>query len=251
MPGSRTSTQLTSTTESRFPVAVLVLRGELTTGTAPIARDAMLRALTEQPTALVVDLDEVVCDVPSALAMFGAVSRYAARWPSCLVILCCGRPDLADHLRAVAATPVLEISPTRMAAIQAASRRPVPPRCQMACEVDADAPARARRLAAATFRRWTLPEDLIAGALLVVSELVTNAVTHARTRSELTLQLTGRHLHIAVRDGSHRPPLRQRNRDFDQGGGRGLGIVGQFAAAWGVLTDPDGKVVWAQLRLNH
>ena len=84
--------------------------------------------------------------------------------------------------------------------------------------------------------------------LQVVSELVTNAVLHARTPFEVRLLLTARHIRIEVHDRLRRLPTR---RYFSEQAtsGRGLQLVEQLSDAWGVEPDRDGdgKTVWAEV----
>ncbi|HEY7605457.1 MAG TPA: ATP-binding protein, partial [Actinomycetes bacterium] len=95
-----------------------------------------------------------------------------------------------------------------------------------------------------------LPDATLADrAMLLASELVTNAVVHTRTDLRLRLELRGDWLHIAVHDGSPRL-LRAVASNPHAPGGRGLWLVEQLARAWGVRPHPDGgKVVWCTLKL--
>ncbi|WSL80550.1 ATP-binding protein [Kitasatospora sp. NBC_01266] len=99
-------------------------------------------------------------------------------------------------------------------------------------------------------------EDLTDGLLLIVSELVTNAVTHAAVLSpRVTTELTigGGQVRVAVEDGHpHRPKAVQ--SDTEQTGGRGLMLVKSIALAAGGSCDVErtgdgGKVIWASLPL--
>ena len=97
-------------------------------------------------------------------------------------------------------------------------------------------------------------EDLGLGALsweavLLVSELVTNAVLHAR--SDLTLgleQLGPGEIRIAVSDGSPKHPSKRTFSDHATTG-RGLRLLEELSTSWGVTTFADGKTVWAVVRL--
>lgn len=81
---------------------------------------------------------------------------------------------------------------------------------------------------------------------LVVSELVTNAITHARTPFTVALERSGTSLLLTVRDLSTGVPVVS-EADAMDGGGRGLGIVDLLSGAWGVTTDAVGsKSVWAE-----
>jgi hypothetical protein len=73
---------------------------------------------------------------------------------------------------------------------------------------------------------------------------------HAYTELQLRLELRGDRLHIAVRDGSPRLLRLVTAPDPEAQGGRGLWLVEQLAAGWGVNRHPDGgKVVWCTLNL--
>ena len=80
---------------------------------------------------------------------------------------------------------------------------------------------------------------------LVVSELVTNAISHARTPSTVVLERSGPSVTLTVRDCSSSLPL-LRAADSMAGGGRGLGIVDVLSRDWGVVSPlGEPKSVWA------
>lgn len=98
----------------------------------------------------------------------------------------------------------------------------------------------------APVRTWD-DEDLGWTAGLLVSELVTNAVLHARTEVVVTVQPgDGGTVRIEVHDGSARQP-RPRTSGQEATTGRGLRLVEDLAARWGVRTDHTGKTVWLEL----
>jgi anti-sigma regulatory factor (Ser/Thr protein kinase) len=77
---------------------------------------------------------------------------------------------------------------------------------------------------------------------LVISELVTNVVRHARTG--FTVRVTiGEYVRIEVADAHPRLPAPQ-SPDPDREEGRGLSLVTACATAWGVVAHPTGKTVW-------
>jgi anti-sigma regulatory factor (Ser/Thr protein kinase) len=80
---------------------------------------------------------------------------------------------------------------------------------------------------------------------LVVSELVTNAITHAQTPFTVELQVEGLFVTLIVSDLSPLVPVMAAGEAMD-GGGRGLLIVDVLSRDWGVTNGPDGsKSVWA------
>jgi len=85
-------------------------------------------------------------------------------------------------------------------------------------------------------------------ALLVVSELVTNAVVNARSQVTLRLRLRRDRLLVEVEDEDSRLPVLQEH-DRDALGGRGLLLVDALSVRWGSRPRPTGKVVWAELPL--
>nr|WP_191910334.1 ATP-binding protein [Microbispora cellulosiformans] len=94
-------------------------------------------------------------------------------------------------------------------------------------------------------------------AVLLVSELVANAVRHSDSRlpgGQVTLAV-GRHsgtLHIDVIDAgsaTHAPHVRA-GTDAETCSGRGLWLVQELAAAWGWHESAAGRVVWFQLTLS-
>lgn len=83
-------------------------------------------------------------------------------------------------------------------------------------------------------------------ALLVVSELVSNAVLHAGSDLELRLEVDEEVLRVEVED---RSPQLPRPRPEAPVGGKGLVVVAALAE-WGVRPAGAGKTVWARVPLS-
>ncbi|WP_345641966.1 ATP-binding protein [Streptomyces tremellae] len=124
--------------------------------------------------------------------------------------------------------------------------------------VDASVP-RARHAVRDLLVRQAVPadEDLVQRVLLIVSELVTNAVRHAAVLSPevgVELSVDAGWIRVSVEDDHpYRPkPLA---RDQTQTGGRGLLLVQELSREAGGACDVEhtaggGKVVWAALPLT-
>jgi anti-sigma regulatory factor (Ser/Thr protein kinase) len=100
----------------------------------------------------------------------------------------------------------------------------------------------------AFLRPYDLPDDLVDDLVLVLNELVANAIDHARTPFSVTVAVTGPAIRIEVADGSARPP-RLRPRDPSSSRGHGLRIVDAIAVAWSVTRTATGKAVRAHLAI--
>ncbi|MFC4533289.1 ATP-binding protein [Sphaerisporangium dianthi] len=97
---------------------------------------------------------------------------------------------------------------------------------------------------------WAL-RPLTDDVVLVVTELLANAMTYGRPPVRLTIDAEDDELRVQVTDrGSERP--RRLRLDVEAIHGRGLTIVEHLADAYGItpLTDAPGKTVWATWRLN-
>src|SRR5947209_721329 len=99
----------------------------------------------------------------------------------------------------------------------------------------------ARREVGAVLDEWGLSE-LRDSALLLVSELVTNAVLHARTEIRLDISRERDGVRISVSDGSPIPPALRRHSDTSTTG-RGLHLLDLLADSWSADSSEDGKTV--------
>ena len=110
-----------------------------------------------------------------------------------------------------------------------------------------EAPSVARH----ALRQWMdgldCPDEFVEDAVLLVSEVVTNAVVHASSAPRLLVTVVGDRLRIEVHDMSRALPVMQPWGAAI--GGRGLRIVDQLADAWGTTMTSTGKVVWSEQHL--
>jgi hypothetical protein len=110
-----------------------------------------------------------------------------------------------------------------------------------------DAPGSARHFVADTLVRCGHDEDLIEDAKLVVTELATNAVVHARSPFSVAVRAEDSRVRVSVRDSCPVTPTL-----CDDGpsvpSGHGIRLVDALSADWGVELTADGKTVWADLQ---
>jgi anti-sigma regulatory factor (Ser/Thr protein kinase) len=111
---------------------------------------------------------------------------------------------------------------------------------------------------------WQVTDDLADNALLVVTELATNALLHVGAPVTVTVRLQPGGLRVEVHDASSdRLPLPALSSLHTPSGddldaivaelsgsgttGRGMLLVSGLCDSWGVAAEPEGKTVWASL----
>ncbi|UGY95238.1 ATP-binding protein [Streptomyces gobiensis] len=111
---------------------------------------------------------------------------------------------------------------------------------------------RARRMAESVLHgRWHLPGHLTEQAVLLVSELVGNAVRHTGAHT-FVLRMSCRRgwIRIELRDPSRGLPCLLPVHDLDTSG-RGLFLVDKLSDRWGVDLLPRGKTTWFEMRVGE
>lgn len=96
-----------------------------------------------------------------------------------------------------------------------------------------------------------VPESVIDEAELVVSELTSNALRHARPLADGTIRVRwrtkGGSVELEVSDGGSPSVPRPAPIAVWSSTGRGLRIVRSVAHEWGVIGDANGRTIWAAL----
>ncbi|KUN27830.1 histidine kinase [Streptomyces corchorusii] len=174
-------------------------------------------------------------DVDEGLAMLSSAIADADRTPeeTCRVLV---ERMLPGH-------------PSDDVALLVARTRLLDPACVATWDVpfDVEAVSRVRGEASRRLADWGLEETAF-GTELILSELLTNAIRYGAPPVRVRL-LLGRTLVCEVADGSNTSPRLRRAASTDEGG-RGLFLVSQFADMWGTRYAPQGKVIWAEQRLE-
>jgi anti-sigma regulatory factor (Ser/Thr protein kinase) len=222
---------------------VVYLTGSLSLANAGTARELLRKTLAERGR-VVVDVSALRLEWPPTVELFPTVLRGAGGWPAARLVLCGARGDLERALRLARVPRSVPCEPRLEAAVARLHERPerVVRTRELPCALSSARAARA--LVADCCTEWTVPELAESGAL-VVSELVSNAVEHARSSCRATIALDGRSLQVSVRD--YGAPFRPRAVPvaLDARRGRGLLVVAGICSAWGILVHGDGKTVWA------
>lgn len=116
-------------------------------------------------------------------------------------------------------------------------------------ELDLPADLSAARRARVFVRSRMCPDhagDVLDRALLVISELIVNAVEHGQPPVRACVDCRSGVLHLEVSDGSEATPQLS-TPGADAESGRGVGLVAVLSSAWGVRPEASGKTVWCDL----
>jgi anti-sigma regulatory factor (Ser/Thr protein kinase) len=109
----------------------------------------------------------------------------------------------------------------------------------------------ARGRIAAELRKAGISPPTVADAALVISELLSNAILHARplpdTRVRVAWVLGPASVEVIVTDGGSATTPHASRPSLSSIGGRGIGIVEHLCSSWGVRADDFGTTVWAVL----
>jgi anti-anti-sigma factor len=246
---------------TRDGCVILAPVGELDLAAMPALRRVLLKRLAERPVAVICDLSGLWAMDSSCAATFTSVASHpSSSWPQTNLLLCCAQPAVAAMLERQGIPQFLGVHPTVEDGLAHASARPPYLRAELPLGPSAMSPAAARQFVHETCWQWQLhavdeptgplgAEELIDRAMLVASELVTNAVVHTHGPLRLRLELVAERLHLAVADQSPRLlGLAADPGDPDAEGGRGLLVVDQLTSSWGVQHPPEGgKVIWCVL----
>jgi anti-sigma regulatory factor (Ser/Thr protein kinase) len=225
---------------SEGDVELLVLRGRIGEADASALGAAVCDALHATARGVVIDLTDADGVDGGAVEAMSAAAYRAGQWPEPPVAVC-GMPA---HLRDTLGPQLPVHGDRRLALADLEDRRSGSER---ALVVDAGPlgprQARAALLAwAADLDLGPLEDDL----LLVVSELVTNAVRYGKPPVCLAVSADERTVTVGVTDAGNVRPVR-RAADDDAESGRGLLLLSLLSTQHGVRTDPPGKLVWARL----
>ncbi len=131
--------------------------------------------------------------------------------------------------------------------------QPAPsPACRFALDAGVQAAAEARAQLRTLVSMWGMGVDVDV-LVLLASELVANAVTHAEAGPtegaiSVSVRCLAGEVRVEVHDGSHdMPVLMPLGVDDDAETGRGLMLVDALAAEWGFYRTPEGKAVYFTL----
>lgn len=223
--------------------AVVVPQGLLDARSYARLRTTLVKVAAEEPRAVLVDLDKMRVESSVALALFPAVRTELATWPGLPLLLVATLTEIRRVLAAYHMARYLPVHTGLDAAVAAISDPAHRELARLTLPIGTAGLAPARAFVRAHCHRWHVKGDRATDAILVVNELVENAIKHAHGAPALRLESRADTLTIAVYDGEPDRP-----RLLGSVGVHGLTTVSRLCRSWGsTVTPTGGKVVWAAL----
>jgi anti-sigma regulatory factor (Ser/Thr protein kinase)/anti-anti-sigma regulatory factor len=231
---------------SHVPTAtVLSGTGVLNATTSGQLMSGVEKLLAEQPKSLIIDIKALIVPDRIFLTVFITFARWSAVWPGCRLAVCGATGSTEADMRRLGIERYVTLGRNLADATERLRQEPPTRRSRHVLLVSVAAVAEARQYAEDVCTAWNIGKAT-AAAQTVVSELVTNAVTHAGTPMELIFTFAHRMLYVAVRDQN---PTNPRYRHGEPDHGYGLVLIEAFSAHWGHHPTSTGKVVWAAIRV--
>ena len=223
----------------------LALSGDLARESAASTTGVLTEALVDHGRVLV-DTSGLWSSRTPAVDVFPSALAAAGGWPVARLVLVGAGPELDETLISRGVPETVPLAPDDVRARQLLLRRPPTVARYLDLDEDPSAPRRARLFVHAACRDWGA-EEVRDDAVLVASELVGNALAHARTACRLDVRLDGLGLTVAVRDYDCGGPLVPLACTTSGRRDQGLFLVASISRAWGVRPTETGKSVWALL----
>ena len=225
--------------------SVVWLSGQLTESSSPTIVDGLQRLLRDSD-CVVVDVSELAVEHPAALGILPAALQAAGGWPVAKLAVLSRDAVMSQALHASGVARLVVVVEASPFTRRQCDERPPEVRASWLLPADRGSPLQARRSVGIRLSMWGCADGLVAAAVQVANELVSNAVEHAGSRSQLDVGLDDAGLRCTVRDYSTTAPV-LRVRDLESVGGYGLQLVDGLARSWGWTAHPDGKTIWALL----
>ena len=248
-PGSA----VTAVMDHETGIVEVAVRGHWSRKLSLTSNRVFQKCLAEHPAGIALDLAGLHDPRAVSAPFWFTVAVHGQRLQPAVPVTACLPPGcrLAERLERMGAERYLPVYGTiGLARTAITSHRPTTSQVRLQLPPTSASVRNARQIVTAACTEWDMP-DVRPRALLVVSELVANAVVHVGGTIDVVISHRGTlrraasrgstSLHLAVYDQG--PPLPPPN-----GNGMGLRLVAVAAQSWGSLPTHSGKVVWAILR---
>ncbi|MGH3994047.1 MAG: ATP-binding protein, partial [Pseudonocardiaceae bacterium] len=173
--------------------------GVLDISTYAQLRDALLKAVTDEPSAVIVDLDELTVPSTYSLTVFSTVWMRVVEWPGVPLLLVAEEPVRRAELMGSPICHFVPVHPDLEAAMSAVGYPPQRRRDRLTLPGIAVSSGLARQFVRQLCYRWDIA-SMADAAAAVATELVENVVQHTASAAELRLELRQDMLSVAVSD---------------------------------------------------
>jgi hypothetical protein len=253
LDGSRAQVAITADVDGT--VIDLAVRGDWHPHLGATVALEIGRCLAESPAAIIIDITDVTDPAADSMPVWlSAVQAAAVADRPARVALCLSPPSALGTRLGQAGVhhhlPVFTSPAEARESLMGSS--PTTDMVRLRLPPSPVSPSVARNLVGGACHAWNLGAALHPGRA-VLSELVANAVEHARTEMEVSISRRGGALHLAVRDRDPRLPRIIDPCPVEPGlpldeRGHGLRVVHADSVAWGAIPTIGGKLVWATVR---
>lgn len=227
---------------------VLRLSGHLDSSTYLSTRNAIVKAATEDPSAVFVDVRWLHVTSGSAWSVLTSAAWMVRQWPDVPVVVIADEQRRQDLVRngITRYLPVYGDLESATAALRRdVAETVVSHRARISVPRDSASPdAIARDFVASTFADWE-HHECAALARVVVTILVSNVVAHTRSDPDIRVEIrSGDHFVVAVSDLNSDLPVKREDRRGKVSVISGLVLLNSLAPVWGCTPTGRGKTVW-------
>lgn len=228
---------------------ILRPRGRLSLHNVSRLREAAIKSLLSTGCVLV-DLSCLRSRQGTFVTVFPTALAVAGGWPSARLVLFGADAAMHSMLLSVRVPDTVPLAADLASAAALLQQRPAQVRRHRDLPMHNTAPAVARRFVREACDVWSVPQTVREIAELISTELVSNAIDHARSSSRLTVTRTRSELRVSVRDYNPAGLPRPRPVEIGAPRGRGLHLVVALTQTWGIHQHRDGKTIWASMQLG-
>ncbi len=232
--------------QRRDDVLVLKVTGVLDESTHRSLRDAIIDAALDEPSAVLIDVNELSVPSESAWSVLTTAHWYVSTWPDVPILLVCAHPQRQLAIARCGVARYVPVYPTDESALDAVAVGSLHRRRRVRTQLPVGAVSirLARASIADRLTAWA-QGDLIPVASTVATIFVENVLAHTDSAPILIVESYQDTVVVAVEDGSRIPAGRHEDTDHGAGVVSGLAIVSALCRAWGSTPTSTGKTVWA------
>ncbi|MGH3761448.1 hypothetical protein [Actinophytocola sp.] len=231
-----------------YGTAVVVPNGSLDTGSYGTLRGAVMEVASDEPRAVIVDLDRLWIDGTSTLKVFGTVSSELAIWPGLPLLLVTTDVSLRQAFTSTPMRHGIPVHGSVEAAVDAVGEPPPRRIARLALPNSWANVELARDFVRECCERWGVDADRATDAMWIANEFVRSTMKY--TCGPPTIRVESRRDLLTVAVYDENPGLfEQASTGSPEGDTRGLSVVVHICHACGLSrTTSGGKVVWAAVR---